>query len=76
MSPTFLGLPTTPPRGSGNLRGTEPFPAAAHTELGNTRLRRNVDEATRTILDKRLRMTDELPDWEQLRRPAWTRSRR
>ncbi len=70
MSSTFLGLPATPPRapgGMGHLRGDEPFPAAAHGELGNAQLRRNVGKATRTIRDKRLQVTDELPDWEQLR---------
>lgn len=64
---TFLGMPSAPPRGTGNLRGTEPFPAAARDELGNTQLRRNVGKATRTIRDKRLAVTGELPDWEQLR---------
>ncbi|WP_338596500.1 LutB/LldF family L-lactate oxidation iron-sulfur protein [Saccharopolyspora sp. SCSIO 74807] len=70
MSRTFLGLPAAPPRAprsTGNLRGSEPFPAAAHTELGNTQLRRNVGKATRTIRDKRLAVTGELPDWEELR---------
>ncbi|WP_416309393.1 LutB/LldF family L-lactate oxidation iron-sulfur protein [Saccharopolyspora sp. NFXS83] len=67
MSGTFLGMPTAPPRGTGNLRGEEPFPAAARTELGNTQMRRNVGKATRTIRNKRLQVTGELPDWEQLR---------
>ena len=36
---TFLGMPVTAPRGVGNLRGDEPFPAAAHKALGNAQLR-------------------------------------
>nr|WP_243795692.1 LutB/LldF family L-lactate oxidation iron-sulfur protein [Saccharopolyspora gloriosae] len=60
-------MPAAPPRGSGNLRGAESFPAAARTELANTQMRRNVGKATRTIRDKRVQVTGELPDWEQLR---------
>ncbi|NLE78438.1 MAG: iron-sulfur cluster-binding protein [Rhodococcus sp.] len=70
MSPVGLGLPALPPRaphGSGNLRGTETFPAAAHHELANGQLRRNLGKATHTIREKRLHVTGELPDWEQLR---------
>lgn len=66
----FLGLPAVPPRsphGTGNLRGDRPFPEAAHEELGNDQLRRNLTRATRTIRGKRLAVTGELPDWEQLR---------
>ncbi|MET7502914.1 lactate utilization protein B [Streptomyces microflavus] len=67
---TFLGMPARPPRspyGTGNLRGDEPFPRAAHRELGNGQLRRNLDRATTTIRTKRLNVTGELPDWEALR---------
>ncbi|NGP06350.1 iron-sulfur cluster-binding protein [Rhodococcus sp. 14C212] len=64
---TVLGMPAIPPRGTGNLRGTEKFPAAAHHELANTQLRRNIGKATHTIRAKRLNVTDELPDWQQLR---------
>ncbi|MER5476986.1 lactate utilization protein B [Streptomyces sp. NPDC002734] len=67
---TFLGLPAVPPRspyGTGNLRGDRTFPRAAHDELGNDQLRRNLTRATRTIRGKRLAVTGELPDWEQLR---------
>lgn len=70
MSSTFLGMPAAPPRspyGTGNLRGDRKFPAAAHDELGNEQLRRNLGKATRTIRAKRLNVTGELPDWEQLR---------
>ncbi|MER7944371.1 lactate utilization protein B [Streptomyces sp. NPDC094458] len=67
---TFLGMPTAPPRspyGTGNLRGDRKFPAAAHDELGNDQLRRNLGRATRTIRAKRIDVTGELPDWEELR---------
>ncbi|MDX3427349.1 lactate utilization protein B [Streptomyces sp. ME01-18a] len=67
---TFLGMPAAPPRspyGTGNLRGDRKFPAAAHDELGNDQLRRNLGRATRTIRAKRIDVTSELPDWEELR---------
>ncbi len=59
---TFLGVP-----GFGNLRGEQPFPAAARDELANSQMRRNVGHATRTIRAKRLTAVAECPDWEQLR---------
>ncbi|MFG2222227.1 lactate utilization protein B [Streptomyces sp. NPDC048644] len=67
---TFLGMPATPPRapyGEGNLRGDAAFPKAADGELRNEQLRRNLGRATHTIRAKRLAVTGELPDWEQLR---------
>ncbi|MFF4946795.1 MULTISPECIES: lactate utilization protein B [Streptomyces] len=67
---TFLGMPAPPPRspyGTGNLRGDRAFPRAAHDELGNDQLRRNLGRATGTIRAKRLNVTGELPDWEALR---------
>ncbi|UYX93078.1 LutB/LldF family L-lactate oxidation iron-sulfur protein [Streptomyces sp. BI87] len=70
MSSTFLGMPAAPPRspyGSGNLRGDEKFPKAAHHELRNDQLRQNLLKATHTIRGKRLNVTAELPDWEALR---------
>ncbi|WP_138996993.1 lactate utilization protein B [Rhodococcus zopfii] len=67
MNTTALGTPTVPPRGSGNLRGVETFPDAAHHELGNSQLRRNIGKATHTIRAKRLRVTGEVPDWQALR---------
>lgn len=70
MSSTFLGMPAAPPRspyGSGNLRGDEKFPKAAHHELRNGQLRQNLRKATHTIRGKRLNVTAELPDWEALR---------
>jgi L-lactate dehydrogenase complex protein LldF len=64
---TFLGMPTTAPRGVGNLRGDESFPAAAHKALGNAQLRRNLGHATATIRAKSGAVIAELPDWQQLR---------
>ncbi|UXY25194.1 lactate utilization protein B [Streptomyces sp. HUAS TT20] len=67
---TFVGMPTVPPRspyGAGNLRGERAFPKAAHDELANEQLRRNLGRATHSIRAKRLAVTGELPDWEQLR---------
>ncbi|HTY29504.1 MAG TPA: LutB/LldF family L-lactate oxidation iron-sulfur protein [Mycobacterium sp.] len=58
----FLGTP-----GFGNLRGDEPFPAAARRELRNTAMRRNVGHATATIRTKRLAAVAECADWEELR---------
>jgi L-lactate dehydrogenase complex protein LldF len=43
------------------------FPDAAHGELANQQLRRNLRGATTTIRDKRERVVAELPDWEELR---------
>ena len=67
MTATSLGMPSLPPRGSGNLRGSEAFPDAARHELDNAQLRRNIGKATHTIRAKRLRVTAEVPDWEELR---------
>ncbi|MER7008742.1 LutB/LldF family L-lactate oxidation iron-sulfur protein [Dactylosporangium sp. NPDC000555] len=64
---TFLGMPVVAPRGVGQLRGDEPFPAAARTALANEQLRRNLGHATRTIRAKRAAVVGEVPDWEQLR---------
>ncbi|NGN64558.1 iron-sulfur cluster-binding protein [Streptomyces sp. A7024] len=47
--------------------GTPAFPEAARTALGNNQLRTNLRKATGTIRDKRLAVTGELADWEQLR---------
>jgi L-lactate dehydrogenase complex protein LldF len=63
---TFLGLPA-PPRGTGHLRGDEPFPVAARRALADSQLRHNLGNATRTIRAKRARVVAELPDWEALR---------
>ena len=66
MSRTQLGMPGLRP-GSGNLFAEEKFPSAARRELGNTQLRKNLRHATSTIRGKRLNVTGELPDWEELR---------
>ncbi|MFI6874686.1 LutB/LldF family L-lactate oxidation iron-sulfur protein [Streptomyces sp. NPDC050400] len=70
MSSTFLGMPAAPPRapyGAGNLRGEQKFPKTARGELRNGQLRGNLHKATHSIRAKRLSVTAELPDWEQLR---------
>ncbi|GAA3350998.1 LutB/LldF family L-lactate oxidation iron-sulfur protein [Amorphoplanes nipponensis] len=64
---TFLGMPTTSPRGVGHLRGDEAFPAAARKALGNAQLRRNLGHATTTIRAKSGAVIAELPDWQELR---------
>jgi L-lactate dehydrogenase complex protein LldF len=64
---TYLGMPTTAPRGVGNLRGDESFPDAARTALANPQLRRNLAHATTTIRGKSGRVIAELPDWQALR---------
>ncbi|MBF4993194.1 iron-sulfur cluster-binding protein [Arthrobacter gandavensis] len=64
---TYLGMPTLPVYGKGNLNAVDSFPAAARRELGNTQLRANLEHATHTIRDKRLRVVGELADWEDLR---------
>jgi L-lactate dehydrogenase complex protein LldF len=64
---TFLGMPAFAPRGVGNLRGDESFPAAAHKALADPQLRRNLAHATTTIRGKSGRVIAELPDWQELR---------
>ncbi len=51
--PTFVGMPA--------------FPEAARAALGNAQQRHNLHHATHTIRDKRARVVDEVPDWEDLR---------
>ena len=60
-------MPRTAPPGVGQLRGSEPFPAAARTALADPQLRANLANATSTIRAKRARVVAELPDWAQLR---------
>ena len=43
------------------------FQAAARAALEDSQLRANLARATSTIRDKRARVVDELPDWEELR---------
>jgi L-lactate dehydrogenase complex protein LldF len=60
-------MPVHAPRGVGQLRQEEPFPAAARKALSDTQLRRNIGHATKTIREKRARVVSEVADWEQLR---------
>ncbi|MHA6765377.1 lactate utilization protein B [Streptacidiphilus sp. PAMC 29251] len=57
---------TTTPNGLVWL-DTPAFPQAAKVALANPQLRSNLRHATATIRDKRLAVTGELSDWEQLR---------
>ncbi|GAA4925223.1 L-lactate dehydrogenase complex protein LldF [Actinomycetospora succinea] len=65
---TDLGMPTVASDPHGHLRGTEPFPVAAHRALADTQLRQNLGHATRTIRAKRAAVVGEVDDWEELRR--------
>ncbi|SFO09580.1 L-lactate dehydrogenase complex protein LldF [Streptomyces sp. cf124] len=56
--------------------GTPPFPEAARAALADTRLRANLSRATGTIRDRRLAVTAELDDWEELRETAAAVKRR
>ncbi|MFM9695392.1 LutB/LldF family L-lactate oxidation iron-sulfur protein [Streptomyces europaeiscabiei] len=56
--------------------GTPPFPEAARAALADTRLRANLRRATGTIRDRRLAVTAELDDWEDLRETAAAVKRR
>lgn len=68
---TFLGMPSVQPspttRPEAPLRWGESFPDAAHGTLRDEQMRTNLRHATRTIRDKRRRVTAELADWEGLR---------
>ncbi|MET1004362.1 MAG: LUD domain-containing protein, partial [Propionibacteriaceae bacterium] len=50
--------------------GMPPFPEAAKIALGDDQLRRNLGRATQTIRTKRLRVVEEMPDWQDLRLAA------
>ncbi|MFF4121693.1 LUD domain-containing protein [Streptomyces sp. NPDC001714] len=56
--------------------GTPSFPEAARAALADTRLRANLRRATGTIRDRRLAVTAELDDWEDLRETAAAVKRR
>ncbi|AKE41658.1 (4Fe-4S) cluster-containing protein [Corynebacterium kutscheri] len=64
-----LGMPVMPPRASENsqLRGDDNFVHNAHKDLYNATQRRNLTKATTTIRGKRLNVTAEMPDWEEIR---------
>lgn len=46
---------------------TPTFEETAASYLSNTQLRRNIGHATHTIREKREKVVDEMPDWEELR---------
>lgn len=65
-----LGNPTMPPHAPhspGNLRGEHAFQVGAHLGLENATQRRNLNNATTTIREKRARVVAELDDWQELR---------
>ncbi|MFC0674073.1 lactate utilization protein B [Brachybacterium hainanense] len=72
--PVPLGIPAVRPQhaspGSSHLRGSEPFPQRARTELANPVLRENLRHATSTIQDKRASVVREVRDWQKLRDAA------
>jgi L-lactate dehydrogenase complex protein LldF len=63
---TYLGMPGRA-NGTGDLRGADPFPAAAGAALQDRQLRRNLGYATAAIRAKRDRVVAELDDWAGLR---------
>lgn len=67
----FLGMPRLAPKPAVEpvdpLQWGPTFPDAAREALTDTQMRGNLRRATRTIRDKRLAVTAELPDWEALR---------
>ena len=54
----------------GEAAEAKEFPAAAKALVGNPQLRHNVRHATDVIRNKRGRVVEEMPDWEQLRDAA------
>lgn len=52
---------------SGGLHPKRTFPRAAREELANSQMRRNIRHATTTIREKRRKVVEELPQWEDLR---------
>ena len=67
VPPGRTSLPVVSPRGVGQLRGAQPFPAAARGALADPQLRRNLGNATATIRAKREAVVGEVPDWQALR---------
>jgi len=51
----------------GGLIPKRNFKGAAHIELVDSQMRRNIRHATTTIREKRLRVVNELPEWEDIR---------
>jgi len=52
---------------SGGTPRSRPFGEAAREALQDVQLRRNLGKATTAIREKRVRVTEELPDWQELR---------
>ncbi|MGP5304857.1 lactate utilization protein B [Brachybacterium alimentarium] len=70
MSTVDLGIPSIRPQHaspSSNLRGTQSFPDAARSDLGDETLRGNLRHATATIQTKRASAVREVRDWQKLR---------
>ncbi|AZM48723.1 (4Fe-4S)-binding protein [Streptomyces sp. WAC 06738] len=63
-------MSSSPTSGDVVWLGTPSFPEAARDAVADTRLRVNLRKATGTIRDKRLAVTGELDDWEELRTAA------
>ncbi len=51
----------------GKAAQAPPFPAVAKQLVHNSQIRHNVRHATDVIRNKRARVVDEMPDWQQLR---------
>jgi L-lactate dehydrogenase complex protein LldF len=58
------------PRPDQAFLGMPVFPDAARIALGDQQLRTNLGRATKTIRTKRLRVVEEMPDWQDLRLAA------
>jgi L-lactate dehydrogenase complex protein LldF len=71
-----MTAPQEPTRSNVVWLGAPAFPEAARTALADTQLRGNLRRATTTIRDKRLAVTAELDDWEQLREAGAALKRR
>ncbi|NMW65865.1 lactate utilization protein B [Mobiluncus mulieris] len=63
---TLVRLTPAPPEGA--LIDSPAFPKAAIRELKNETQRKNLHHATHTIRNKRIRVTGELDNWEEIRR--------
>ncbi|WP_394649114.1 lactate utilization protein B [uncultured Deinococcus sp.] len=53
--------------GHGGLHPAEPFPVAAHEQVGRAQMRANLRNVTGAIRAKRANVVGEMPHWEQLR---------
>ncbi|QMU77653.1 iron-sulfur cluster-binding protein [Streptacidiphilus sp. PB12-B1b] len=71
-----MTAPQEPDRSNVVWLGAPAFPEAARAALADSQLRANLKHATGTIRDKRLAVTAELDDWEQLREAGAALKRR